>query len=485
MPPGFPDWLSQNKERLAILLIYIALVGTTMHQHAMWRDETQAWLIARDSPNLHTLLHNLRYEGHPALWYLLLTPLTRITRNPAIMQMLNLAIASATVALVLWRAPFTRLERALFPFGYFMLYEYAVKSRGYALGFFLLMLACTLWPSRRRRPVLLASVLGLLANVHLLLMVLSISAACAWWLAESLTPSRAPDSTSAGPRQNLAAAAILLAAWLFAIYTIRPPPDPGYAATWYFLIDPARLQNTLNALGALFTPRPNPLATVCAVLLLLIIAWRWQRVPPAALFYLLSVSGVLILFYLKVPRQTWLSGILFMAFIATSWIGRQNTDTAGRGRLIPPILLPAVLAIQLPFGLAAIRTDLLHPLSNGYNAASAIAARGWAGQPIAGVPDKIMTPIAAYLGVREFYYGNGARWGSFTVWDLRRQDQLDPEKFVATAAALGPAVTLIIGVTISIDPKILKQHGFTEIQQFSGARVPDENYTIYHRASQP
>ena len=46
-----------------------------MMQHAMWRYEMQAWLLARDSQTLGDLFFNLRYEGHPALWHLLLWPL--------------------------------------------------------------------------------------------------------------------------------------------------------------------------------------------------------------------------------------------------------------------------------------------------------------------------------------------------------------------------------------------------------------------------
>jgi hypothetical protein len=144
------EWLRNNIMQLSILTIYLLLVGATMHVHAMWRDEMQAWLIARDSPNLKDLLNNLRYEGHPALWYLLLMPLTRLSRNPALMQHLQLAISAASLSIVLWRAPLTRLERGLFPFGYFILYEYAVKSRSYALGILLLVVFCAKAPAKTR-----------------------------------------------------------------------------------------------------------------------------------------------------------------------------------------------------------------------------------------------------------------------------------------------------------------------------------------------
>ena len=54
---------------LGLFAILLALVTS---RHAMFGDEAQAWLIARDSGNLLELAHHLRYEGHPALWYLLI-----------------------------------------------------------------------------------------------------------------------------------------------------------------------------------------------------------------------------------------------------------------------------------------------------------------------------------------------------------------------------------------------------------------------------
>jgi hypothetical protein len=40
--------------------------------HIHWFDKWQALLIAVQSPDIAELLENLRYEGHPPLWHLLL-----------------------------------------------------------------------------------------------------------------------------------------------------------------------------------------------------------------------------------------------------------------------------------------------------------------------------------------------------------------------------------------------------------------------------
>src|SRR5262245_47165629 len=73
---------------------FVAVVGIAMWRHEMWRDELQAWMIARASHSVPNLLDNIRYEGHPALWYLLLLPLTKISGAPWVMQLAQLAIAT-------------------------------------------------------------------------------------------------------------------------------------------------------------------------------------------------------------------------------------------------------------------------------------------------------------------------------------------------------------------------------------------------------
>src|ERR1700737_4773169 len=58
-------------------LAALAIAGFALARHAMWFDELQAWNIARASGSLPDLFHHLRYEGHPAAWYLGLYGVTR------------------------------------------------------------------------------------------------------------------------------------------------------------------------------------------------------------------------------------------------------------------------------------------------------------------------------------------------------------------------------------------------------------------------
>ena len=119
-----------------------------MWRHEMWRDELQAWMIARSSHSVPNLLDNLRYEGHPTLWYLVLLPFTKLSTSPWTMQLVQFAIAMTTLALVLWKAPFTFRQKVLFAGGYFVLFEYGTLSRSYSLGFLFVALTCVIAATR-------------------------------------------------------------------------------------------------------------------------------------------------------------------------------------------------------------------------------------------------------------------------------------------------------------------------------------------------
>ena len=92
--------------------LFLLLGLILLWRHEMWQDEWQAWLIARESPSLPALFRNLRYEGHPGLWYCGLFLVSRITSSPLGMQVLHLIIATCSVYVFLKYSPFTRTHKA-------------------------------------------------------------------------------------------------------------------------------------------------------------------------------------------------------------------------------------------------------------------------------------------------------------------------------------------------------------------------------------
>ena len=107
--------LSENGYAIFISSIFLLSGAILAWNHEMWRDEIQAWLIARDCKTPIELIKVLKnYEGHPGLWHFGLFLLKFITYSPTIMQPYHLMVATITVYLFCRFSPFTRLQKMLF-----------------------------------------------------------------------------------------------------------------------------------------------------------------------------------------------------------------------------------------------------------------------------------------------------------------------------------------------------------------------------------
>jgi hypothetical protein len=469
--------------QIVLLTLYLLVIGFVVHAHAMWRDEIQAWLIARDSPDLPALFHNLHYEGHPALWYLLLMPLTRLSRDPVLMQLLHVAIAGATVAVVLWRAPLSIIEKVLFPFGYYMVFEYAVKSRSYALGCLLIVTLCAVWGQRHRHPLLIASLLALMANVHIMLMVISVAFVVAL-IADRLTDGAELDRQShASWRFDVLAMLVIGAGWGIAVATALPPPDLGYLPSWFIAISRGRLQETVSTLGFMLSADRPKWATIAAIGILVIALVRTRENPVAASFLGAAIVGLLSFFYIRVPAMVWHAGLLFMVLVASVWIDRISAPTRRARPLVPAAMFCALLLCQVANGLVAVQRDLRQPLSSGRDVARFIVNRGWERDPVIGMLDYTTTTVVGYLGIDRAYYVNARRWGSFTVWDKQREQKSGIAGVLDAIVRMGPEETLVASDDTGVSPTILRSYGFLPVAQFEAASVPDENYTVYRRSA--
>ncbi|HEY0786176.1 MAG TPA: hypothetical protein VGD62_09925, partial [Acidobacteriaceae bacterium] len=199
------------------LLAFAAVVAAGLRWHEGWADEGQAWNIAREMRWWPMVAHLLRYEGTPGLWHTLLWLLVRLHVTYTGMHYVAGLLAVAGIAVFLRFAPFPRYLKLLLPFTFFLAYQDAVVARSYVfftgLGFASAATLC----ARRPRPVLLALLLGLVANISFHGCILSGGLA-----AVALFRFRRIDLLP--PRTARIASALLLCFWAAAIATILPTP---------------------------------------------------------------------------------------------------------------------------------------------------------------------------------------------------------------------------------------------------------------------
>jgi hypothetical protein len=465
--------------RAAIFALATAILVVGLCQHQMWRDEIQAWLIVRDSHGLAELFHNLRYEGHPALWYFLLMPFAALGRQPYWMQLAQGIVASATLAVIVWRGPFSRIELLLLPFGYFLLFEYGVKSRSYALGNLLLFAFCAVYRRWREQPILLAVILALLANVHALFALVACAAVVAILVDGAMSAAPRPGSRA----KYAVAACVFLLGLACAFATARQPPDSGFAQGWRFVLPVWDWAEPIRPLGATVLETGNSgldgVAMMAGVVLVAISLLRWRRAPGAAAFLAAAAVALTTFFYVKYGGSPWHHGVLFIVLLGSVWLSRETCG--GGAGLLPRALFGAVLAVQAIQGLYSVGIEAVRPYSNGHAVARLIARNGWPASTVMALHDSIASTVVGYLGAPNFYYAQGGRRGSFIVWDKARLAPVDLDAFFRLADSMRPAPTVL-----DCGPERNEQRpaarGYVPVATFDGS-TSGEDCTIYRRAN--
>jgi hypothetical protein len=158
-----------NKARFekGIFFSYLAVSTALLYFHEPWRDELQCWAIAKESTSFFDLLFKARYEGHPSAWYAILFLITRFSDSFLLVRICHLLLATAVAFLILFKSPFSKIQKCLLVFGYFFIYEYTALSRNYNLGLLLFFLICILIKNRKKYwlPICGLLFLAMQANV--------------------------------------------------------------------------------------------------------------------------------------------------------------------------------------------------------------------------------------------------------------------------------------------------------------------------------
>jgi len=306
----------------ALVALQIALILN----HEPWRDELQAVLLAQRSATLAELFTNLHYEGHPALWYLLLRPLAPL--GPlATLKIVEIAVALATIAIVWMRAPFGAWTRLLILASYPILFEWGTIARSYSLGatLFFAFLALRRHWTGYLMLALMANIsvhFTVLSGVCILLMVVRERRISAPWIAIWVigclaAVAAAYPADGVETAQKLPALATLKA--LSSLETISYALIP---------IDPRFMPPHWTGLAA-------PMSAVIGVFVA-VIGWSaLSRDRRAAAIFLLFFAAMFAIGAFLHPNATRHTAMLFLLVVGLEWVLAED----GMG---PPSILTVV-----------------------------------------------------------------------------------------------------------------------------------------------
>ena len=479
----------------ALTAVYALVLSFALFHHEMWRDEIQAWLLARDSRDVFELFHNLKYEGHPGLWHLLLMPVTRLTNSPVGMQMLHLMIATTTIFIVAKYAPLSTLQKSLFAFGYFPLYEYGVISRHYALGLLFVVMTCVLLRRRWRHPLWLALVLALMSHTSLHACIIAISVTFGLVLDYRLNRWALAADTTVDARRIYAGFAVVFVGILLSVLQMSPAADiapplgakgSGVARALRYLpeafFSPA-FSIVTETLAPSLGVKVNHLQQlfgvyVCALLTIIVVCYR--RRPIAQAVFLCATTGFLHVTVLIFKGHIRHYGFFMIVLLLLLWGGRHLTAWSrsedplmkGAGASFGGMLLTGLLAIHTLSGLNAVAVDLKRPFSLGKRVAEYIQAENLHSLPMIGEKDTYVTPVVGYLRQkRTIHYVRGNREGSFVRYDTGRLTSPDDRTILSQTQTLadqgGGKVLMILNRHLS--PEAAAQPGVRKLTAFRGA----------------
>ena len=430
----------ENAAVYALLALFAALLGAVTLKHDVYVDEAQAWLIARQSSSLLALFQHLRYEGHPALWFLLIYLPAHLSANLAWMLGINYVLTVAMAWLILSDRRLPLMTRTLIAFSVSIFFYMGVIARCYMLAGVLLVAAARCMSGRRRHWLAMA-LLGLAINTHFFAIPVA-AGIFVWlyWLAPD--PSWSAAANKLKQRQFQLSAAFLAVALALCYFTLRPAPDmytPGYV-----LPGATPLSYLLLGLGTVsYRFVPFPLDDFAASVQSLLPVWT----PP----YLVAASfttGLWLLAVAALPSRLsrWFTISVSLLWFAAAWATvhaplphhatlifatyaialTMNPSHSGDRPWIPThyaqLFLLILFSLQTSLSLRCALEQWSRPFSGAKPTADFLLRAGLTRRPFVIEPDYAGPALLAYTGIDSAYYPTCHCRGSFVVWRKGRDE---------------------------------------------------------------
>lgn len=475
-------------------------------RHVMWRDEWMPLLVARDTEGYAAFFEHIKYVGR-IVFFSLGWALQQIDGSLTLFKAFIVFASTAGVYVFCRFSPFTRLQKALFAFGYFPLYEYGTILRDYSLILALAIGCCALLTSERWRPLGFAGLVSLLFQTNPFGLTLG-CALSATFVYETWRKGMLNFQELVKPK---AIASVLLAvtSLVLALKTMIPPPDIAqlvlgqqmrsdshlarFGESFPFLI---RGMFPIPLFGTWNSQILDPWPAVQALLVVLAIVCIFAVLAPsrtALVLYCVGLVGLgAVLCHLPWTHLRY-HGPYFVLFVLAYWILLSSKETRPEvASTIPPLrwmranassAVTVLLAVHCCVAAIFLMQEQVVPFSGSRDAANAITQSARDGELIIGDPDYAMIAVSGYLG-RPVYIASRREMGSFTKVDRRRRPiPLDPEELSRVVQDKLEEerrdVILVTSYPISLPPEIGQLIATTR-------SMFDENYfvhRVFYRAS--
>ncbi|MES2778999.1 MAG: hypothetical protein V4651_03780 [Bacteroidota bacterium] len=481
---------------IVVTLLFLTIVLLGAYYHEPWRDEIQAWMIATDAGSIEQLFGNFRYEGHPMLWYVMLYYVGYITHDILAMQLLSVGIATLSVFFFCRFSPFSWLQKTLFSFGFYPLFQYCILSRSYGLILlFVVLYVCLI--SMNPKSIGSWIVLVLMANTSATGCVLSVSFALTLLMQEKMRGKIVKTIIL----ENINGLLLLLGGLVFAAWQIYPEPDNTYSAKFsiaQFKMIFSQLHDSYFYIAywpdmvkwsTIYMRDMHPLDLVISLVTFSLFAVLFSKRKNVLFFYTFSTLTMLLFLTISNMFSARFIGHFYLILIAAYWLMMKEEKIENKKWL--NILLTLVLVCQVIAGCGLLYADHRAQFSNAKRAAQYIQEKQLNQYPVTGAIDYTLSPLSYWLE-KPLYYAETQSYGKYIVWNSKRGRVLSPEILLHETDSLVSAyekAVVVVSTEVAIRNELFKdfikdtieteQSQWVLLHTFEGALVLDENYYIY------
>ena len=461
----------------------------------MWRDELQAWLIVRDSHSFTQLFHVLHYEGHPALWYLLLWIPAHLSPNPTSMQVINCLIAIALAWIVLSTGVLPRSTRVLTVFSFFTLYQFGVQARSYELGVLLLVAAARCLMGERQHRKLGILLLALSINTHIFAAPVAVALA-GWAFGSAKLKSWRDAGRLLHNREFLTAFVSLGTAGILALITAWPARDivgpesalPRISHNFQFATASVWLTwvpRLPRPAQIMLLPISTSIAASCILsLALLVVVAVLLRNTYARVFFISCALMETAVIALTVGwPSVYHLGFIFAAFVIALMFDRKiDSHASPRPRWlsgkITSIGVFLLLLLQVVCTADASALDWMRPFSDAKEASQWLKANHLDVNPLVLQPSEFTTGIVAYLERPNAYYPSCRCYGSYALRNTARQlgRMATPEELRAVRG--GSSLPVVLIANEALKSGYIRDLGLVEV--YSTAQNSEEGDEVFY-----
>ncbi|MCW3080426.1 hypothetical protein [Segetibacter sp.] len=457
----------KEKYEVIVFAIYAILLTVVVSHHEPWMDEAQAWLLAKDTSIKELFVTYLRYEGSPGLWHLILMIPAKLGFPYYSINILSALFAASGVWIFIRHAPFPPLIKILYPFTFFVFFQYGVVARNYCLISPILFLIAFNYNKKNDHPYLFTLLLCLLANIsaHTFLIAGSIA------FVHFIDIIKAWKNTNTRTRTHqLISLFIFGLVALLVIYIIMTPPDQIYANYINSNIKLGWIIARRMIAGSLvmneFTHLPMLFGIVALIIFSTTFIWFFKN--KTGLVYLLPLILLSILFGIKY-RNLWHQGVLFLLWIFVLWISYEKYRNENPRGLTKAVVagMAVVFVVQIYWSVNVVKYDLYHNYSAGQSVAKYIKDKKLDQENIYISGWKNIS-ILPYFSKNIFSNHNNGSDHRFWNWSIYNVTSVGASKAVLdTIECLQPGVVIFASDHIKSKAKI-ELRGYKAVAFFKG-----------------